>query len=503
MKYELRDYQVKGYNQLIEKIKQGNKKIIYWAATGAGKGLCMPHLVNSALLKNKKVLTVMRRRELIFQTDKNYQNYYGIKSGIIMGNEKGFNKSLNSQICSIDTIRSRLNKLEFLKEFDLIIIDECHDTTSPTYQKFFEFMGDKIFIGFTATPFRTGNKPLDFWETYVQPIKPFELKDQGFLVPFRVFAPKLMDLTGIKKLSTGDYNNKQLFAMVSESKIVGDIVETYKKYGRPPAVLFGVNKAHSALMAHAFREANISATHIDESHNSDERQKAVHDLENGTISILTNVNIFSTGINIPSIKTIILARPTTSEILYVQQVGRGSRTYPGKEYCIVLDHAGNSINRFGLPYDERDAELGSGTTKKSSEKSKQISKQCKECFAILEMSFSVCPYCDAPLKTEREIKLESGELTEITETPPHVEFQKYKTELSRLNAVGLQRNWKPNAKYFILYERFGDSIMKFEKELGIPSWIPKLAKNKNGEISTASGKVATNKVAFTKSDSWN
>lgn len=499
MKYELRDYQIKGKNLVRESILKGNKKVIYWLATGAGKGLCMADIAFSTLQKNKKVLTVMRRRELIFQTRDNYKKYYNIDSSIIMGKESGFNPDNPSQICSIDTIRARLNKLDFLKQFDIVIVDEAHDTTSPTYQKFFEFMGDKLFIGFTATPFKTGNKYLEFWESCIQPIEPHELRDQNYLVPFRVFAPKMMDLTGIKTLSTGDYNNKQLFAMASESKIVGDIVETYKRYGRAPAVLFAVNKAHSALMAHAFREANISATHIDESHNSDERQKAVQDLKDGTISVLTNVNVFSTGVDIPSIRTIIMARPTTSEILYVQQVGRGSRKHIGKEYCIVLDHAGNSINRFGLPYDPRESQLGSGTVKKSSEKSGSISKQCRECFAILEMSFSACPYCSAELKTEREIKVESGELEEITRTPVHVEFQKYKTELSKLNAISISKNFKPYWKYFKLYDRFGDAVMKFEKELGIPSWIPKVANKENGEISTASKEVGTNKIGPTKS----
>ncbi len=405
-----------------------------------------------------------------------------------MGNEKGFDKTNPSQICSIDTIRARLNKLEFLKEYDLIIVDEAHDTTSPTYNKFFDFMGDKIYVGFTATPFKTGNKSLSFWDCFIKPIEPTELRDRGYLTDARVFAPEKMDLSGIKKVSTGDYNNKQLFAMASQTRVVGNIVETYKKYGRAPAVLFGVNKAHSALMAHAFNSAGISATHIDEEHNSQERKKAVDDLKSGAISVLCNVNIFSTGIDIPSIRTIILARPTTSEILYVQQVGRGLRPYPGKEYCIILDHAGNSVDRHGLPYDPREAELSDAPVKKS-ESTKRICKTCSECFAILEISFSVCPYCDAELKKERQINFESGELKEIHETPPSVRFNKYKTELAKLNSIGMIKGWKPNAKYFILYERFGDDVMEFQKELGIPEWVPKLAKKnkENGEIQKSSG----------------
>lgn len=491
MQFRLRPYQQKGNELLRDAILKGNRRVIYWLATGGGKGLIMANLAHSALAKNKKILTVMRRRELIFQTRANYKKYYGINGSVIMGTEKGFDPKNPVQICSIDTIRARLDKLDFLREFDLVIVDECHDTTSPSYNKFFDFMGDKIFVGFTASPFRVGNKTLDFWQTYIKPIEPAQLRDQGFLTDARVFAPAKMDLTGIRKVSTGDYNNSQLFKMASDSKIVGDIVETWKKYGQGATVLFAVNKAHSALMAHAFREAGIRSTHIDESHSSDERAKAVRDLRDGMISVLCNVNIFSTGIDIPEIRTLILARPTTSEILYVQQIGRGLRPYPGKEYCIILDHAGNSIDRFGLPFDERQAELGDEKKPKKSDSDPKISsKQCPECFAILQIGFSVCPYCDAQLKTEREIKTESGELTEITETPKILRFKKYKTELSRLDSVQKFKGFKSNWKYFKLYERFGDDAWQFQKELGLPQWVPKLAKqNENGKISPTSKPV--------------
>jgi superfamily II DNA or RNA helicase len=835
LKYQLRPYQQKGDEQLRESLLKGNRRIIYWLATGGGKGLVMAYMVNQALLKGKKVLTVMRRRELIFQTRKNYAKYYNIDPSIIMGNEKGFDSKNPVQICSIDTVRARLGSLDFLKQFDLVIVDECfpknhyietsegnktfgflyqqikkgeklplalsynektktfeykkilnvfknspkkeimeikagpykinptknhkiltsegykqarhikkgdaivfnkktsknisplnsvqksvfvgsffgdgsihnvskncfrlrvvhnektqgeyckfksdifsakttrvknqgysknwqtrfntkcfyiktddffdyaiknmdliglaifamddgsksinnngfrfhtenfnkeqnikiskmlfdkfgiissvkkykkryfflylnkenyeklslllknfihkdlkykflntskkldikkgpklnyfygvvssvkkitsneknlfdveveqnhnyivkktrsaagvvvhncHDTTSPSYNKLFNFLGNKIYIGFTATPFRVGNKVHDFWDDYIYPISPRELMEQGYLVPARVYAPKKMDLTGIRKVSTGDYNNKQLFQMASDSRIVGDIVETWQKYGKGKTVLFAVNIAHSILMAHAFNSAGIKAIHIDQSHSRDERQDAINKLENGEIDILCNVNIFSTGIDIPSISTLILARPTTSEILYIQQIGRGLRIAPGKTECIVLDHAGNSVDRFGLPFDERTPELNEEQKKKKENSTmKQVAKSCESCFAILEMNFSECPYCGAVLKKEREIKTESGELQELTETPRHLLFEKYKSKLDQLSNIQKIKNFKPNWKYFKLYELFGDDIYKFEKELGLPNWIPKFAKREQDKSLSSTSKT--------------
>jgi superfamily II DNA or RNA helicase len=494
--FQLRDYQEKGNALLRDAILKGNSRILYWLQTGGGKGLIMANLTQSALKKGRRVLTVMRRRELIFQTRENYRKYYGINGSVIMGSEKGFDKSNPCQICSIDTVRARLDKLEFLKEYDLIIVDECHDTTSPSYQKFFDFLGNKIFIGFTATPFRVGNKSLDFWQTVVKPIEAHELRDEGHLTPARVFAPKKMDLTGIRKVSTGDYNTKQLFDMASDSKIVGDIVETWKKYGKGATVLFAVNIAHSILMAHAFNEAGIRATHIDQSHSRDERAQAIKDLKDGMISVLCNVNIFSTGIDIPQIRTLILARPTTSEILYIQQIGRGLRPYLGKEYCIVLDHAGNSIDRFGLPYDIREACIEPGKGKKETDNEPAVkSRQCKQCFAILEPGFQVCPYCNAELKTEREIKTESGELIELGETPKMLKFKKFKSKLDQLDRTQKIKGFKTNWKYFKLYESFGKAAWEFHVELGLPVWIPKFAdrnKKENGKISSTSKPINGN-----------
>ena len=140
MNYTLRDYQELGKNQLREKISQGYKKIILWAMTGAGKGLWMSDLAASLVKNNKKVLVIMRRRNLIRQTKKNFLKYNNLSCSIIMGQARP-NPENPIQICSIDTIRNRIKneKYNFLKDFDFVIVDEAHDTTSPSYDKFFNF----------------------------------------------------------------------------------------------------------------------------------------------------------------------------------------------------------------------------------------------------------------------------------------------------------------------------------------------------------------------------
>ena len=448
---KLRDYQNLGNQQLFDKIRLGKKRIIWWLQTGGGKGAVMAWLAEASLKKNKKTLVIMRRRELIFQTKENFKNYCGIDASIIMSTEKGFDIDKHVQICSVDTIRNRIKKpsYAFLKNFDVIQVDEMQDTTSLTYQNIFEFLGDKIYVGFTATPFAVGTKVHDFWEDYIKPIEAHELRDQGFLVPVKMFRPTKIDISGIRSIG-GDYDTNELFDRVSKLQVIGDIVDNYKEYGDDkPAILFAVNKAHSIMMAEAFKQAGIPAIHQDESHNSLERQLAIKGLKEGIYKVLCNVNIFSTGVDIPCAEIGIMARPSQSEILVCQQWGRllrpfkicalcdtqfgGEKLCPKCEYnrykyekkfAKILDHAGN-VDRFGFPYDVRDAELTKlmrKKKKKENEEKKVAAIECPKCFYLFESKLDRCPECGYIRKVQNNLNEKDGELEEYSEGQRDDEF---------------------------------------------------------------------------------
>ena len=480
MKYSLRPYQVQCRSETYKSIKSGTKKIINWLDTGSGKGVLMPHYALDAIIKRKKVLVIMRRRDLIFQTRENFKKYRDIKSSIIMGKEKGYDPSNPIQICSIDTIRNTMKKEEFqyLACFDLILIDECHDTTSPTYQRLFEFLGDKIYIGFTATPYSIGNKPLLFWDKAIKTINPSELRDQGFKAPCRFFRPGIIDTTGIKKVN-GDFSISELFEVVSDLKIIGDAIDSYKKYGNNrPFVGFCVNKAHSKLMAHAFTEAGIKSIHIDESHNKKERKHAKESVENGSIKGIFNVNIFATGWDCHIVQVLIGLRPTLSEVLAIQQWGRVLRVHPEKDCAIILDHA-NNCSRFGFPYDDDRmaclTDYAFDFKKKEERKDEVKVKDCPECAATIEQHLKACPYCGFSFKAkDREIEHEDGELHEVDQSE-NVKFDKkfenIKAHYNTLMDKSKSNGWKKNAVYFLLHDKFGMDIFNYMEELRIPKWI--------------------------------
>jgi len=519
MAYELRDYQLKGKNLIRDRFYAGDKRVMFWAMTGAGKGFSMSDFNRDSLANRCSVLNVMKRRQIIFQTVDNYQKYHQINASPIIGAFAGMDINNSCQVASIDTLRNRIKNqnYDFLKKSDLIITDECHDFTSPTYKRFawwlegyplhlfdekeFEIQKDnfkKLHIGLTATPFRVGKKTHTFWQSVVKPVEAHELRDRGLLVDARVFAPHKIDTTGIRIVGeTGDFDQKQLFERVSKLEIIGDVVETYRAYGQnKPAIMFCVNQQHSKIMAEAFRRAGIPAIHCDADHSKEERDAAVEGLRSGKYKVICNCNIFSTGFDAPFVEVEICGRPSESENLVCQQWGRVLRAYKicakcnteygGDEFCyrcgcsitsykkshaIILDHA-NNTTRWGLPYDIRQAELEPIDRIRKNQSRGTGVKDCPKCHAVLHNYERVCvcgyDFVDGKLNAELEIVQVEGELKEVDEAFLKKQlYQKIKQKYNTYKRIEMLRQWNPNAKYYKLYQDFGDEIFEYRSEFGI------------------------------------
>jgi len=479
---ELRSYQNDAINLTTEKFRHGKKRLINWLPTGSGKGVIMSEFCRRIISNKKKILTVMRRRDLIFQTQKNYSKYHNIYSSVIIGNTKGYDRNNHVQIASIDTLRNRIDKLEYqyLKGFDVIIIDECHDTTSPTYQKLFEFLGDKIYIGFTATPFSISGKPLLFWQDYVQPISAAQLVDSGHLVDFEIYSPFEIDTSKVKT-QAGDFNQKQLAEVSSELKVIANIVDSWIKYGENrKTICFAVNKDHSKLLAREFNSRGVPAIHADESTPKEEREIAIEGLKSGKYRVLCNVNIFSTGVDIPEASCGILARPTKSEVLFIQQIGRLSRPclYENKKDAIILDHGGNCV-RHGHPYEERIPCLTEiDFIKKKKKETEEIIESlytCKGCYYVFKSHETTCPNCGAE-KPKQIVKIHEGELRKIKLKKLTI-AEKLANKLEKLKELGKKRYYQDNWAFYELHKRNGDIIFEHSKALKLPSWLMKMTHN--------------------------
>ncbi len=525
--YNLRTYQATAKAEVYRKIAEGKRRILVWMPTGSGKGLQMSDFVQDCVGNGRMALAVMRRRDLIFQTQKNFKKYHGIDSGIIMGNSKGEDHKALCQVCSIDTIRTRMmmSSYDYLLGARLVEIDEAHDTNSPTYQRFFHWLDtgelikdravlrrsdmtgrpEKIFIGFTATPFTIGGKPLDFWEDFVQPISPEEMRDQGFLVDTLHYAPKAKINTVGIKIEDGDFKERDLFERASESVLVGDIVSTWVELGEMrPTIMYCVNKEHSKLMTAAFNYRGIPAVHIDESSTAEERLAACLGLRDGKFKVMCNIETMTTGVDAPWVSCISWARPTWSEVLYCQGNGRGLRPYKvcadcGMEYggekacirckselctfekrdCIILDHAANA-ERHGFAFDDRRAMLkklmGEAELKNFGKGVRRVENpvtQCMTCFVYVKPG-NPCPRCNEIKKSVELPKTEDGKLELIDdETMKKLKLNQI-LELYRILRIREDKlRWPPGKKWFALYDKFGDTLFLFKDQLGVPPWLEK------------------------------
>ena len=424
MKNNLRQYQVDSINDLRKAILKGHKRIVLQLATGGGKTTISSEMIRKANEKGKKCLFLADRIELVEQTSKRL-DYEGIEHGIIMGNHERYKPHSINQVCSPQTLARRATPAA-----DLVIIDECH-VAYGIHKKMMQAMPNTIFIGLSATPFTKGLGKL--YSNLVVGATTTKLTDEGYLVPVKVFAPSKPDLTKLRTVA-GDYDEKELFARVNKPKLVADIVDTWIKRGENrPTIGFAVNVLHSQALCEQFKDRGIRAAHIDSYMPTKLREQLVNDFKDGYIKVLFNVGILDKGFDYPEASCLIMARPTKSLMLYIQQAGRVLRPHPTKEDAIILDHAGNT-QAHGFVTDDLPQELDDGTKRKvepSQKKQEEKGTLCTSCAYVKKKYEYKCPCCGfTPKKKDAGIDVEKGDLLEVTRTKiTMVDKQKLYSEL--------------------------------------------------------------------------
>jgi superfamily II DNA or RNA helicase len=196
------------------------------------------------------------------------------------------------------------------------------------------------------TPTRTDDSPLDEYMTDDDCIGDIEEKTGK-----RIYAPSQPDLAGIK-VARGDYVEKQLAERVDTPDLVGDIATHWLRLAeRRRTVVFATGVAHSVHIRDEFRRAGVWAEHIDGSTPSDERDRILQQLADGTVEVVTNCMVLTEGFDLPDLGCLVLARPTRHIGLFRQMIGRALRPAPGKDHALVLDHAGATL-KHGFVEDE-------------------------------------------------------------------------------------------------------------------------------------------------------
>ncbi len=402
-------HQIEAMSKIRQSLGKGRKRPMVQLPTGAGKTFIAAMIVESALKKDKRVIFVVPSLSLIDQTVTAFWNEGITEVGVIQSNHRLTDYSKSVQVASIQTLMRR-----FPPEADVVILDEAHRDFKFTREWMVNPEWEKvIFIGLSATPWTKGLGK--HYDDLIVCETTQSLIDKGILSDFRVFAPDHPDLSKVKTVR-GDYHEGQLAEVMGNGKLVAGIVSTWlEKGGNRPTLCFAVDRAHARKIQRQFQNAGVGCGYIDAFTEEAEREEVRKKFESGEYRVVSNVGCLTTGVDW-DVRCIILARPTKSEMLYVQMIGRGLRTAPGKDHCTILDHADNTL-RMGFVTDIKKESLDDGKKKESKSESKEkpvpLPKECIKCAYLKPATIQICPNCGFKPEVQSKIEEIDGELIEV------------------------------------------------------------------------------------------
>lgn len=408
---ELRGYQLEAVQQAREAIRAGAKNVLIVAPTGSGKTVIASYLIDECRRKGRNAVFVVDRLSLIDQTSATFDRY-GIDHGIHQGDHWRWRPGELVQVCSVQTIARRK-----WPAAHLIVVDEAH-TITTTVRKRIE-PRDTITIGLTATPFPRGLGKL--YDAVVNVTTTDALIEQGFLVPFRIYACEEPDMSDVSVVG-GEWEQKE--ASKRALQVVGDVVSEYMDKGEGRKfICSAVDTAHVEELARQFTAAGISVATYTYKDKADDRSDTVVEFRkpNSSIRGLITVTAASKGFDVPDIGCVIMARPLRNSLdEFIQFFGRGLRISPetGKVDCIVLDHSGN-VARFWRRWRAFFAlgclKLDDGKKPESEgprEKEEPEPMTCPQCRA-LHPPRPVCPVCGHEYPRKKAVEHVPGTLKEI------------------------------------------------------------------------------------------
>ncbi len=405
----LRPYQAHAIDQIRDALRLRHKRVVLQCPTGAGKTVIASEIIRMARDKGNRVIFTAPAIELIDQTARAFYDHGVRDIGILQANHPLTDPSKPVQIASIQTLARRA-----IPESALVLIDECHRLSQFTTK----WLGSDEwagvpFIGLSATPWARGMGRL--WDKLIIGSTTKQMIEDGWLSPFRVYAPSHPNLEGVGVVA-GDYHEGQLSAAMRKGTLTADIVSTWlrKAEGRP-TLLFAVDRAHARHLTDEFARFGVDVGYIDGDTPKAERESIRRAFHNGLLKVVCNVGVLTTGIDW-DVRCISYCRPTKSEILYVQIIGRGLRKADGKSDLLILDHSDTTL-KLGFVTDIHHERLSMGRLEDSKvrEIKPKSPRECSVCSALMPSGTNVCPECGHEMKPPRRSPdVQSGELVELS-----------------------------------------------------------------------------------------
>lgn len=347
-------------------------------------------------------------------------------------------------VASVDTLVNMPPTDPWFASVGLWVMDEGHHVLRDNkWGRACAMFPNAYGLAVTATPLRADGKGLGrhadgLMDAMVVGPAQRDLINRDYLTDYRVVcAPSDLDLSEVTITDSGDYSQRKLTAARRKSRLTGNVVETWWKHAAGTrTVVFDVDVESAAETAAAFRASGVRAEVVSAKTEPALRRRLIREFRQGAIQILVNVDLFGEGFDLPAIETVVMARPTASYGLYVQQFGRALRPMPGKKWAMIIDHVGN-FGRHGPPdaprgwtLDRRERRSGA-----LSQEGVVPSRACLNpvCSLYFPRYLRVCPYCG-----HEHVPAERGSIEQVDgdlyELDPEV-LQLLRKEIARVDGI--------------------------------------------------------------------
>jgi superfamily II DNA or RNA helicase len=340
---EPREYQVESLKAINDAYAGGIRRPLLVLPTGTGKTVVFAHLLAD---RPGRGLVLCHRDELIRQAaDKLLMVKPDLTVGIVKAKEDEVDALV--VVASVQTI-SRDNRLaRMASDFSTVVVDEAHHATADTYVKVLEHLGcfgdeGPLTLGVTATPERGDKQGLkQVWQKIIYQKTILEMILAKYLCDLKAIRVRLdVDFNHVHTRG-GDFVEGELGAALEAAAAPKHVASAYQEHAKGrKALVFTPTVKLAHEMAETFRGAGIRAEALDGTTSEDERRAILKRLHTGETMVIANCAVLTEGFDEPSIDCIIVARPTKSKPFYIQMVGRGTRMYPGKPDCLILDVVG-------------------------------------------------------------------------------------------------------------------------------------------------------------------
>jgi ATP-dependent helicase IRC3 len=353
--FKLRPYQKAAIASVVARYREHERRMLLYLPTGAGKTVIATHIIQALRATSGlgRALFVAHRREILNQTVRTLQQHLPGLSVEVEQGERSAEGGADITVASVQSLLRRKDRYD-PRAFDLIICDECHRALAPSWDQvisyFWSQAGERtVLLGMTATPRRSdGRSVLEFFGEAAFEISRTDLEDLGYLVPMSYFTVQGdLKLDQVRQ-SGGDFQVAALSRVMDSPAHRALAVKAWLEQGAgKKTIVFCAGVEHAHHLADDFRALGVRAETIDGK--TKERELLLQRFQSGDIQLLTNYGVLTEGFDEPSVTCILMARPTTSPLVYTQCIGRGLRCAPGKSSCTIIDIVDRSTHQ--LQYD--------------------------------------------------------------------------------------------------------------------------------------------------------